>query len=111
DALHTRLPERRKPPEIGPPDTNSLGTHGQSLDDVRAATEAAVHEHRHAAADRVDDLRQDLDRPAAAVHDTSAMVRNNDPVDPVIGREYCVLVRKDAFEHDLHSYRVAQALN
>jgi hypothetical protein len=39
------------------------------------------------------------------------MVRNNDPVDPVIGGEYCVLVRKDALEHDLHSYRVAQALD
>src|SRR5207247_1730756 len=38
-------------------------------------------------------------------------LRNNDPVDPVIGRECCVLVRKDAFEHDLHSYRIAQALD
>jgi len=40
----TRLTEGRQPPQIGPSDTNSLGTHGQSLDDIRAATEAAVHE-------------------------------------------------------------------
>src|SRR6266849_8022878 len=45
------------------------------------------------------------------VHDPSAMVRNNDPVDAVIGRELCVLVGNDPLEDDFHLDGIAQALD
>ena len=34
---------------------------------------------------------------AAAIYDTSAMVRNNDPVYAVVGGKFCVFARKNAF--------------
>ena len=61
DALDTRLTECTKVPQIGPSDAYGLCAHGQCLDDVRAATKAAVYKNGHATADYLDDLRQDLD--------------------------------------------------
>ena len=75
DALDTRLTEGTKAPQIGPSDAYGLCAHGQCLDDVRAATEAAVYKNGHATADYLDDLRQDLDCRAAAIYDTLRHVR------------------------------------
>src|SRR5215469_8263898 len=111
DALDTRLTEGTKAPQIGPPDAYRLGAHGQSLDGICAATEAAVDQHSHPAADRFDNLRQDLDCRSTAIDDTPAVVRNNNSVDTVVGGELCVFPRQDAFEHDFHFDCVAQALD
>jgi len=56
ESAETRLTESTEAPEVGPADTYGLGAHRQSLDDICAATEAAVHEHGHAAADRLNDF-------------------------------------------------------
>src|SRR5262245_7234459 len=74
DPLDTRLTESAEAPQIGPSDTDGLCTHGQSLDDVRATAETAVHKHRHAAANRCDNFGQSVDCGASAIHDTSTMI-------------------------------------
>src|SRR5215467_12492031 len=58
------------------------------------------------AADCLDDLRQDLDCGAAAIDDTPAVVRNNNSVDAVVGREFRILAR-----NDLRLDGVSQALD
>ena len=63
--------------------------------------------NRHSAADRLDNLRQDLDCRATAVHDASTVVRNNDAINAIIGREFSVLLRENPLEHDLHLEGVA----
>jgi hypothetical protein len=39
------------------------------------------------------------------------VVRNNDAISAVICGEFCVLLRENALEHDLHLDGVAQALD
>jgi hypothetical protein len=41
----------------------------------------------------------------------AAVVRNNDAISAVICGEFCVLLRENALEHDLHLDGVAQALD
>jgi hypothetical protein len=50
----------------------------KDVNDIGAATKAAVHQRRHLRADHFDDLRQCVDRGAAAVVDDAAAVRDND---------------------------------
>ena len=75
DALDTRLTEGTKTPQIRPSNAYRLRAHGERFDDICSPAEAAVHEHWHAAADCLDDFRQDLDCRAAAIYDTLRHVR------------------------------------
>jgi hypothetical protein len=53
DALDTRPTEGTKAPEVGPPDAYGLRAYGQSLDDICAATEAALDQHSHPPSDEI----------------------------------------------------------
>ena len=65
-ALHARLAESAEAPQIGPADGDALGAHAQRLDDVGAAAEAGIDQHRHVAR-RLDDLLQRFDGRAAGL--------------------------------------------
>jgi hypothetical protein len=54
NALDTRLPEGPQAP-TDRADQRLGTTHGQSLDDICAATEATVHENRHTPGFQVED--------------------------------------------------------
>src|SRR4051812_18422940 len=87
DALNTLLAERAETPKIWPP-----RAHGERLDDVSAATEAAIHQHRQASTHRLDDLRQSVDCGTATVFDATTMIRHNDSVDTAVDRQSCILL-------------------
>src|SRR5882672_1411369 len=57
-ALDAGLAERAQAPDIRPADAHAARAQRERLDDIGAAAKAAVDEDRHAAADRLDDLRQ-----------------------------------------------------
>ena len=90
-ALDARLAEGAEPPEIGPADADGARAERQRLDDVGAAAEARIDQHRDAAVDRLDDLGQRVDGRAAAVLGAAAMVRDDDGVEPVVDGEDGVL--------------------
>ena len=109
-ALDTRLAEGAESPEIGPADADCRCAHAQRLDDVGAAAEAGVDQHRHVAGDR-DDLRQRLDGGRPAVLGAPAMVRHDDGVDAVLAGQLRVLPGDDALDHHLHLGDVADPLD
>jgi len=88
-----------------------LSTHGQSLDDICAATEPTVDQQRYAAPDCLDNFGQDLNGPAAGIHHTPAVIGDNNPVNPYSGSKYRVFVGKNSFEYNLHLGGVPQALD
>jgi len=108
DAVLTKGAEA---PQVGPTDTHRLRAHGQRLDDVGAAAEATVDQHRHAAADHVNNFRQHLDRRGDAVLHPSTVVRDDDRVDTGIGSQLCVLEGKNTFEHKFDLDPVAHPLD
>ena len=68
------------------------------LDDVGAATEAAVDNDLGAAGDRVDDFRQHIGRAAAVIELAAAVVGDVDELDAVIERDLGVLGGGDALD-------------
>ena len=61
DALDAFLPEGREAPDVRPPDPDRIGAERQRLEDVGAATQAAVHEHRNTAGDCRRDFGEAVD--------------------------------------------------
>ena len=67
-------------PEMRAPDQHRARAERQRLDDIDAAPEAAVDQHRRLALDRLDHSRQRADRGDRAVELAPAMVGDDDPV-------------------------------
>ena len=70
-----------------------------------------IDQHRHAAADRLEDLGQRVDGRAAAILGAAAMVGHDDAVEPVVDGEHGVLGRHQPLQHQPRLHRVAQALD
>src|SRR5690349_20390640 len=85
---------------------DEIGAECECLHDVCAAADPAVDDDPRPPADRVDDLRQHLERAAAMVELTAAVVRDVDDLDAVLDREARVLVRRDPLE-DQRQLRLA----
>ena len=75
------------------------------------AAEAAVDQYRHLAADRLDDLRQGIDRRSAVVAEPSAVIRHDDRIDPGLGREHRILLRQNPLEQELSLHTIAQPVD
>ena len=71
---HSRLTGRRHRPRPGAPDEHRLGTDGDHLDDVEPGAYAAVDEHLHLTADRVDHVRKRADGRRHRVELAAAVV-------------------------------------
>src|SRR5262249_39158804 len=72
--------------------------HGDRLDHIAAAAEAAIDHDPGAALHGIDDLRQHMHGATAMIELASAMVGDVDPLDPVIDRDLGVLGGGDALE-------------
>ncbi len=92
-ALDARLTERAQAPDVRPADADGRRAERQRLEDVRAAADAAVDEHRDATADGLDDLGQAVDRAAQRFVGTAAVVADDDAVRAVLEAERRVLAR------------------
>ena len=103
--------EGAEAPHIGPADPDRIGAQRQRLEDVRAAADAAVDEHRHPAPDRADDLGQRVDRRPHTVHRPAAVIGDEDPVRAVLNRLLGALGRHDALQDELHVAGVLEALD
>ncbi len=110
DALDAGLAEGAEPPDVGPSDADRGRAHAQRLADVGAAAEAGVNQDRDAAVDSFDDFRQRIDGGAAGVFAAGAMVRHDDAVIAVVGRELRVFPGQQPLDDDFHLGDVAQAL-
>ena len=104
--MRSTSPRARLAVDGEPPERRAAGQHRacaerERLDDVRAAADPAVDEHLDAAADRLDDLRQHVDRRGDAVELPAAVVRDDDPRGAVLAREARVL----GGEHALDEHR------
>src|SRR5438067_7876294 len=75
-----------------------VGAEDQRLDHVGPSADAAVYDDARTPADRLDDLRQYVDRADALIELPPAMVRHIDAVDPVLDRDLGVLGGRDPFE-------------
>src|SRR6266581_6140390 len=76
-ALDAGLAEGTEAPQIGPSDAHALGAHGERLDDVGAAAEPAVDQHRDFSTHRLHHLAQAVDGRAPAVLPARAVVRHD----------------------------------
>src|SRR6202167_167521 len=83
DAILTRAGDA---PKLRAADQNRARAERQRLDDVDAPPEAAVDEHRRAAADRFDDAGQRANRGDRAVELAPAMVGDDDAIGAVFDR-------------------------
>ncbi len=90
------------------PHKHHPGAQRQRLDDIGAAPDAAVQHDRELLADGVRDLRQHLDRGLRAVELAAAVVRHEDAVRAVLGREPRVFHRHDALDQELLRPQLAQ---
>jgi hypothetical protein len=95
---HAGGARRGEPVDIEPATGDRVGPQGQCFDDVGAAADPAIDDDASAAADRLDDLWQDVDRAHTLIELPPAMVRHIDAVDPVFDRDLGVLCGGDAFE-------------
>src|SRR5207253_1862453 len=77
---------------------DEVGAGRDRLDDVGAAADRAVDDDLGAAGDGIDDLGQHVERAAAVVELAAAVIRDVDPLDPVIERDRSVLGGGDAFD-------------
>ena len=66
--------------KVEPPARDRRGAEAERLEHVRAAPNAAVEDHFHPVADRVDDLGELVERRAAAVELAAAVVGDHDRV-------------------------------
>src|SRR5207248_5956511 len=73
--------------DVEPAAGDRVGAEDQRLDDVGPSADAAIDDDAGAAADRLDDLRQYVDRADALIELAPAMVRDIDAVDPVLDRD------------------------
>src|SRR5690606_10926572 len=78
DVLHTGLSVGRHPPQVGTANEDGPRSHCQRLEDVAAATDAAVHEDLDLVPDGVDDGRQSADGRRGAVQVVATVVRHRD---------------------------------
>src|SRR6516225_8866714 len=83
---------------IEPADRNRVGPQYHRLDDIGAAADPAVDDDSRAIADRLDDLRQDIERAENVIELAAAMVRHIDAVDAELDRAPRILGRGDALQ-------------
>jgi hypothetical protein len=107
-ALDTRLTKCPEAPQIRPADAHGLCAHCQCFDDVGAATEAAVDQHRHAIADRLNDFRQSIDGRATAVLDPPSVIGDDDAIDPGLCGKLGILDGENALQDQLDLGSLAQ---
>lgn len=102
---HPLGPTGAQPKKRRPPDTYRLRTETQSLDDIRAALDAAIDSHF----ERIQNprtvppyLQQRMDRRRRRIRRPSTVIRQDDPLHLrcVLGGQKGIFVRLQAFEHD-----------
>ena len=83
-----------------------------AFDDIGAAAKAAVDQYRHPLPAACHDFRQHVDgRRRTALLDATAMVGDDDAVDPRFGCELGILMGKNALQQELALDHVAQPLD
>src|SRR5688572_14427791 len=74
DALDAHRAAEGEAVENRPTERDGIGAKRQRLEDVGAATNAAIHDHRHAPVDGGDDRRQKVDRGGNAIEAAPAVI-------------------------------------
>ena len=92
-------PAQATPQRCGPADQHRARAERQRLDDVDAAAEAAVDQHRRCAADRLDDARQRADRGDCAVELAPAVIGDDDSVGAALQRFARIVRMQKALDH------------
>ena len=92
------LAAKSQPVCVGTADTDGAGTQRERLDDVFAAADARVEDHRRVPSG-LDDGWQQVDRGCTAVGLAATVIGALDPVDPGVDRAAHVLGMADALEH------------
>jgi hypothetical protein len=85
--LNARLSESRQAPAIGTADRNAARPERQSLEDVRASAEAAIYKNSDFAAGAGYNFGQTLDGASSGLFRASAVVGDDDTVDPVLAAQ------------------------
>src|SRR5262250_1130473 len=109
DFLHAGLTERAEAPRVRPTDADGARAERQRLEDVRAAAEPTVDEHRDLALNRVDHLGHAFDRRAAAFLSAASMIGDDDAVDAMLQRERGVFTRFETLENEFHRRRIFES--
>ena len=108
DRFHAALTEGGKSPGLRTPDADRGGAEGQAFEDVRAATDAAIDEHRDPALHRRHDFRHAVDRRPQGLLVATAVVGDDERVRPVLQREPRVVGGDDALGEQLPPDLLAQ---
>src|SRR5215831_6438545 len=95
-ALDASLAEGAEAPDIGPSDADRGRAHAQRLADIGAAAETGVHQDRDAAVDGFDNLGERINGGTAGVFAAGAVVRDDDGVIAVVGRQLRVFPGKQS---------------
>src|SRR5262245_51191371 len=91
DALHTGRTVGRESPAWNSAKCDAARSERESFENIRAAADSAVEDHRHFAADGGDDLRQHFEGRRAIVERTAAVIGDVDSVAAVLQAEFGVL--------------------
>ena len=82
NAFDALLAECGQAPNVGAADPDGIGTQGQSFEDIRAATETAVHDDRNPPARTLNNFGHTLDGSASRFSRSSAVIRNDNASAP-----------------------------
>src|SRR5688572_2006477 len=103
-----RLPAAGRAVKRRPADQHHLRTEAQRLDDVAAAADAAVEDDGAAIADRLHDLRKDVDGRYGAVEGATAVIRHDDAIGARIDGGPCLIAAQNALDDQLARPEVAK---
>src|SRR5687768_9008722 len=94
---HTSLATNRRSVEKRTPDKHKPSAKSQSLENVRAASDPAVHHHRYVPG-RSDDLRQHPQWRHRSIELPSAMIGHDDAIHPALPGDASILLVHDALD-------------
>ncbi len=99
-GFHAFLAADREAVGVRPAEQDGVGAEGQRLQHVRAAPDAAVHQHHGVGPDRLPDLHECIQRRDGAVDLAAAVVGDHDPVDAALARPLRVLGGEHALDEE-----------
>src|SRR5690606_5291504 len=101
-ARYALLTKGTHAPNVGATDAHSVSSERHRLQHISAATNAAIHQHRHAALNHSNDLWQQVDGGESAFISATAVVRHQDSIHAVLETECGIKGVGNAFDHHLH---------